>query len=179
MCQNKGKQGPTDAWNMMDHRVAQAPMYPATVAVAYTERTQERDVNAILLSEAFGRCLQELGQYAQSGYMINADCYLNQRDSYVCFEEHHSLLNFFFRGYRATALPPHKPSSSQRSAYGIPSLKCIKSSSILAGRFAHRRCSSAISLKISLLSSLFPVVLTSKEQSSSGEISKAVFPPRS
>lgn len=87
----------------MDHRVAQAPIYPATVAVAYTERTQERDVNAILLSEAFGRCLQELGQYAQSGYMINADCYLNQRDSYVCSEEHHSLLKFFSE---VTGRPP-------------------------------------------------------------------------
>ena len=151
MCQNKGKQGPTDAWNMVDHRVAQAPKYPATVAVAYTERSQESNVNAILLSEAFGRCLHDLGQCAQSGHGINADCYSNQRDSYVCSEEHHSLLKFLFRGYRATGLPPRKPSSSQRPAYGIHSLNCIESSSIRAGCFAYRRCSSAISLKILLL----------------------------
>lgn len=151
MCQNKGRQGPTDAWNMMDHRVAQAPMYPATVAVAYTERSQEANVNAILLSEAFGRCLLDLGQCAQSDHMINADCYLNQRDSYVCSKEHHSLLKFLFRSYRATALPPRKPSSSQRTAYRIPSLKCIESSSIRTGCFAHRRCSSPISLETSLL----------------------------
>ncbi len=134
----------------MDHRVAQAPTHPTTVAVAYTDRSQEADINAILLSEAFGRCLQDLGQCAQSGYMINADCYLNQRDSYVCSEEHHSLLKFSFRSYRATSLRPRKPSSSQRPTYGIPSFKCIEPSPIRAGRFAHRSCSSALSRKILL-----------------------------
>ena len=150
MCQNKGRQGPTDAWNMVDHRVAQAPIHPTTVAVAYTDRSQEANINSILLSEAFGRCLHDLGQCAQSSHMINADCYFNQRDSYVCSEEHHGLLKFSFRGYRATDLRSRKPSSSQRPTYGIPSFKCIESSPIRAGCFAHRNCSSALSPKISL-----------------------------
>ena len=73
---------------MMEHRVAQAPTHPATVAVAYTDRSQEANINAIILSEAFGRCLRDLGQCAQLDHMINPDCYSNQRDSYVCLEEH-------------------------------------------------------------------------------------------
>ena len=47
---------------MMDHRVAQVPTEPATITVAYTDRSQEVNVRAILLGEAFGRCLADLGQ---------------------------------------------------------------------------------------------------------------------
>jgi len=60
---------------MMDHRVAHAPTHPATVAVTYTDRSQKANIDAILLSEAFGRCLRDLGQCAQSDHMIHADCY--------------------------------------------------------------------------------------------------------
>ena len=79
VCQNKGKQGPTDAWNMMDHRVAQAPTNPATIAVAYTDRSQESSVRAIIMDGAFARCLNDLGECAQSGLMIIADCCSNQK----------------------------------------------------------------------------------------------------
>lgn len=72
----------------MEHGVAHAPTYPATLAVAFTDRSQEANVKAMLLSEAFGRCLRDLGQCAQPSHMINADCYSNQRDSYVCLEEY-------------------------------------------------------------------------------------------
>lgn len=64
---------------MMDHRVAQAPVNPATIAVAFTEPSQERNIQDIILSGAFARCLQELGQCVQSGLMINADSYSNHK----------------------------------------------------------------------------------------------------
>jgi hypothetical protein len=80
----------------MDHRVAQVPTYPATVAVAYTDRSQEANINAIILSEAFGRCLRDLGQCAQLRHMINADCYSKSK-GFVCLLRKalpHSLLSF-------------------------------------------------------------------------------------
>lgn len=79
VCQNKGRQGPTDAWNMVEHRVARAPENPATIAVAYTDRSQETSVRAIIMSEAFARCLNDLGQCAQSGLTIVTDCRSNQK----------------------------------------------------------------------------------------------------
>jgi len=65
---------------MIDHKVAQAPPSPITIGIAYTEHSQKTNVEAIILSEAFKRCLDDLGQYEQLRLMINvADCYSNQK----------------------------------------------------------------------------------------------------
>jgi hypothetical protein len=73
----------------MDHRVARVPTNPATIAVTYTDRSQEANVRDIILSGMFVRCLGELGMCTQSGLIIIADCRSNQRDSYVLSEEHY------------------------------------------------------------------------------------------
>jgi hypothetical protein len=73
---------------MIDHRVAQVPANPAAIAVAYTDRSQEADVQAIILGKAFSQCLTDLGQWTQSGLVINADFCQIKRDSYVCSKQH-------------------------------------------------------------------------------------------